>query len=82
MLRENINDLTAFLAVARERSFTRAAAQLGVAARNDVRSDARFRATSGANYLRRIQASGARSLRLSAHYVRRTQDRANLMQGS
>jgi DNA-binding transcriptional LysR family regulator len=30
MLRENINDLTAFLAVARERSFTRAAAQLGV----------------------------------------------------
>jgi DNA-binding transcriptional LysR family regulator len=30
MLRENINDLIAFLAVARERSFTRAAAQLGV----------------------------------------------------
>ena len=30
MLRENINDLTAFVAVARERSFTRAAAQLGV----------------------------------------------------
>ena len=30
MARENINDLIAFLAVARERSFTRAAAQLGV----------------------------------------------------
>jgi DNA-binding transcriptional LysR family regulator len=30
MLRENINDLAAFLAVARERSFTRAAAKLGV----------------------------------------------------
>ncbi|KSV76866.1 MULTISPECIES: LysR family transcriptional regulator [Sinorhizobium/Ensifer group] len=30
MLRENINDLIAFAAVARERSFTRAAAQLGV----------------------------------------------------
>src|ERR1700760_3865801 len=30
MLRENLNDFLAFLAVARERSFTRAAAQLGV----------------------------------------------------
>jgi DNA-binding transcriptional LysR family regulator len=30
MARENINDLVAFLAVARERSFTRAAARLGV----------------------------------------------------
>src|SRR5919112_617829 len=30
MARENINDLIAFLAVARERSFTKAAAQLGV----------------------------------------------------
>jgi DNA-binding transcriptional LysR family regulator len=30
MPRENFNDLTAFLAVAKERSFTRAAAQLGV----------------------------------------------------
>ena len=30
MTRENVNDLNAFLAVARERSFTRAAAQLGV----------------------------------------------------
>jgi DNA-binding transcriptional LysR family regulator len=30
MARDTINDLTAFLAVARERSFTRAAAQLGV----------------------------------------------------
>src|SRR4051812_49604854 len=30
MARENVNDLIAFLAVARERSFTRAAAQLGV----------------------------------------------------
>src|SRR5579864_1807783 len=30
MARENYNDLLAFLAVARERSFTRAAAQLGV----------------------------------------------------
>src|SRR5918911_564067 len=30
MPRENLNDLLAFLAVARERSFTRAAAQLGV----------------------------------------------------
>ena len=30
MARENINDLLAFLAVARERSFTRAAARLGV----------------------------------------------------
>ncbi|RIY00912.1 LysR family transcriptional regulator [Aureimonas flava] len=30
MLRENVNSLMAFLAVARERSFTRAAAQLGV----------------------------------------------------
>jgi DNA-binding transcriptional LysR family regulator len=30
MARENINDLTAFLAVAKERSFTRAAAKLGV----------------------------------------------------
>lgn len=30
MLRENMNDLIAFAAVARERSFTRAAAQLGV----------------------------------------------------
>jgi DNA-binding transcriptional LysR family regulator len=30
MPRENLNDLTAFLAVARERSFTRAAIQLGV----------------------------------------------------
>ena len=30
MPRENLNDLSAFLAVARERTFTRAAAQLGV----------------------------------------------------
>src|ERR1700674_3500314 len=30
MQRENFNDLLAFIAVARERSFTRAAAQLGV----------------------------------------------------
>jgi DNA-binding transcriptional LysR family regulator len=30
MVREDVNDLIAFLAVARERSFTRAAAQLGV----------------------------------------------------
>src|ERR1700760_1137484 len=30
MPRENLNDLVAFLAVARERSFTRAAARLGV----------------------------------------------------
>ena len=30
MPRDNLNDLVAFLAVARERSFTRAAAQLGV----------------------------------------------------
>ena len=30
MPRENINDLVAFLAVARERSFTKAAAKLGV----------------------------------------------------
>jgi DNA-binding transcriptional LysR family regulator len=30
MARENLNDLQAFLAVAREQSFTRAAAQLGV----------------------------------------------------
>ena len=30
MARQNINDLMAFLVVARERSFTRAAAQLGV----------------------------------------------------
>ena len=30
MARENINDLIAFLTVARERSFTKAAAQLGV----------------------------------------------------
>jgi DNA-binding transcriptional LysR family regulator len=30
MARENLNDLLAFLAVGRERSFTRAAAQLGV----------------------------------------------------
>src|SRR4029077_14148587 len=30
MLRENLNDVLAFLAVARDRSFTRAAAKLGV----------------------------------------------------
>src|SRR5258707_8630786 len=30
MARDNVNDLLAFLAVARERSFTRAAAKLGV----------------------------------------------------
>ena len=30
MARENINDLLAFIAVARERSFTRAAARMGV----------------------------------------------------
>src|SRR6266704_3025429 len=30
MLRENLNDILAFLAVARDRSFTRAAAKLGV----------------------------------------------------
>src|SRR5215216_4159608 len=30
MRRDNVNDLTAFLAVAREQSFTKAAAQLGV----------------------------------------------------
>ncbi len=30
MARENANDLIAFIAVARERSFTRAAAKLGV----------------------------------------------------
>ena len=30
MLRENVNDLVAFLSVARERSFTRAAAKLGI----------------------------------------------------
>jgi hypothetical protein len=37
MARENINDLIAFIAVARERSFTRAAAQLGVS-RSALRS--------------------------------------------
>ena len=30
MARENLNDLNAFVAVAREQSFTRAAAKLGV----------------------------------------------------
>lgn len=30
MLRENLNDLLAFLVVARERSFTKAAAKLGM----------------------------------------------------
>ena len=30
MLKENVNDLLSFMVVARERSFTRAAAQLGV----------------------------------------------------
>ena len=30
MRRENVNDLLGFIAVARERSFTRAAAKLGV----------------------------------------------------
>ena len=30
MARENINDIFAFLAVAQERSFTRAAAKLGI----------------------------------------------------
>ena len=30
MARENLNDLAAFVAVARERSFTKAAAKLGV----------------------------------------------------
>ncbi|VDR27495.1 Uncharacterised protein [Raoultella terrigena] len=30
MLKDNINDLLSFMVVARERSFTRAAAQLGV----------------------------------------------------
>ena len=30
MIRNNINDLIAFLAVARERSFTRAAAKIGI----------------------------------------------------
>ena len=30
MARENLNDLTAFVAVARERSFTKAAAKLGL----------------------------------------------------
>ena len=30
MRRDNVNDLTAFIAVAREQSFTKAAAQLGV----------------------------------------------------
>ena len=30
MLKENVNDLIAFLVVAQERSFTRAAARLGV----------------------------------------------------
>ena len=30
MLKDNINDLLSFMAVARERRFTRAAAQLGV----------------------------------------------------
>ena len=29
MLKENVNDLLSFMVVARERSFTRAAAQLG-----------------------------------------------------
>ncbi|HCA0810471.1 TPA: LysR family transcriptional regulator, partial [Raoultella ornithinolytica] len=30
MLKDNVNDLLSFMVVARERSFTRAAAQLGV----------------------------------------------------
>ena len=30
MVRDNVNDLAAFLAVAKDRSFTRAAAKLGV----------------------------------------------------
>ena len=33
MRRENVNDLTAFIAVARERSFTKAAAKLGYRSR-------------------------------------------------
>jgi hypothetical protein len=55
--------------------------QVVVAARKDKRSDARFSGSSDAHSVRRRPASGARSLRLSARSVRRTRDRANLMQG-
>ena len=36
MLKENVNDLLSFMVVARERSFTRAAAQLGVSSRRSA----------------------------------------------
>jgi hypothetical protein len=52
-----------------------------VAAHNDVCSDARFSVSFDAHSVRQTRASGARSLRLSARYVRRTQDRANLTHG-
>jgi hypothetical protein len=51
MLRQNVNDLLAFIAVARERSFTRAAAQLGVspsALSHTIRAPARRRVRCGA----------------------------------
>ena len=49
--------------------------RLSVATRNDARPDARFRAVSGARWVRLERAADANSVRPSAWLVRRTRDR-------
>jgi DNA-binding transcriptional LysR family regulator len=68
MARENLNDLIAFVAVARERNFTRAAAKLGVSqsalshtirdleARLGVRLLTRRRKPASACFIRSVRA--------------------------
>jgi hypothetical protein len=53
-----------------------------VVARNDRRSDARFRGTLSANCLRRIAVPDAHCLRSNAQSVRRTRDGETLAQAS
>lgn len=56
-MRENINDLTAFIAVARERSFTAAAAQLGMSQSSLSRTIRRLETRIGVRLLTRTTRS-------------------------
>src|SRR5213592_1651635 len=71
MRRKNVNDLLAFLAVARERSFTKAAAKLGVSQ------------SALSHTIRGLEARlGLRLLTRTTRSVSPTQDAARLLQTS
>lgn len=75
MARENINDLTAFLVVARERSFTRAAARIGVSQSALSHTISHLEARLGLRLLTRTTravtptAAGERLLQGIGHHV-------------